>query len=212
MNPLYPIFIKLTDWPVLVIGAGDVARRKIRGLLGHGAQVRVVAMQAHESVLEWAQKSELQLSLRAFEDSDLDGARLVVVATNDTPLNERIAGLCNERGLLLNVVDVPHLCNFYAPSVVDRHPFQIAISTSGQSPALARETRRELEKQYPKELAGYVALLGEYRERAKREAPEAVGRVGEGLAKSEAWELWRNGNEKDALAVLERDYTRLIAS
>ena len=102
-------------------------------------------------------------SLRAFSPDDLDGAFLVVVATNSRTLNERVYHEAQRRGVLCNVVDVPDLCDFFYPSVVRRGDLQIAVSTAGQSPSLAQKIRQQLEKQYGPAYAAWVKELGETR-------------------------------------------------
>jgi precorrin-2 dehydrogenase / sirohydrochlorin ferrochelatase len=162
-NRLFPIFVKLTDRPVLVVGAGTVGTQKIRGLLETGAHIRVVALQASEQVREWARTGQIELSLRAFSSDDLDGIFLAVVATASRSLNERINHESQQRGILCNVVDVPDLCDFFYPSVVQRGDLQIAISTAGQSPSLAQKLRQQLEKQFGPAYATWVSELGETR-------------------------------------------------
>jgi precorrin-2 dehydrogenase/sirohydrochlorin ferrochelatase len=145
------------------VGAGKVGEPKIAGLLETGALIRVVALDASPAVRDWAREGKIELELRAFTPDDLDGAFLAVVATNSRSLNERVYHEAQRRRVLCNVVDVPDLCDFFYPSVVRRGDLQIAISTSGQSPALAQKIRQQLEKQFGPAYAAWVAELGETR-------------------------------------------------
>jgi precorrin-2 dehydrogenase/sirohydrochlorin ferrochelatase len=163
VTSLFPMFLKLKGKRCLVVGAGNVGEPKIEGLLGTGAQVRVVALQASPAVREWAQTGKIELELRAFTADDLRDVFLAVVATSSRTLNERIYHDAQVRGVLCNVVDVPDLCDFFYPSVVRRGDLQIAVSTAGQSPSLAQKIRQQLEKQFGPGYAAWVAELGETR-------------------------------------------------
>jgi precorrin-2 dehydrogenase / sirohydrochlorin ferrochelatase len=160
---LFPMFLKLEGRPVLVVGAGKVGELKIAGLLETGARIRVVAQEASIAVRDWAAEGRINLELRAFTPSDLDGAFLAVVATSSRTLNEQIYSEAQQRGILCNVVDVPDLCDFYYPAVVRRGDLQIAVSTAGQSPSLAQKIRLQLEKQFGPAYAAWVAELGDTR-------------------------------------------------
>ena len=163
MTNLFPMFLKLEGKQCLVVGAGKVGEPKIAGLLETGARIRIVAIEASPSVREWARAGLLELELRPFNASDLEGAFLAVVATNSRNLNERVYLEAQSRGVLCNVVDVPDLCDFFYPAVVRRGDLQIAVSTAGHSPSLAQTIRKQLEKQFGPAYAAWVAELGETR-------------------------------------------------
>jgi precorrin-2 dehydrogenase len=163
VTSLFPMFIKLNDRSCLVVGAGSIGEQKIGGLLETGARIRVVAIDATTAVREWAREGKVQLELRPYRSSDLEGVFLTVVATSSRTLNERIYGEAQAKRVLCNVVDVPDLCDFYYPSVVRRGDLQIAVSTAGQSPSLAQKIRQQLEKQFGPGYAYWVAELGETR-------------------------------------------------
>jgi precorrin-2 dehydrogenase len=163
MKSLFPMFLKLEGRPCLVVGAGNVAAGKIGGLIDTGARVVVVATRVLPAIRQWAETGQIDLQLRPFSAADLDGMFLAVVATASADLNNKIHQEAQRRGVLCNVVDVPELCDFYYPAVVRRGDLQIAISTSGQSPALARRLREQLEKQFGPAYAEWVAELGETR-------------------------------------------------
>ena len=132
---LFPVFLKLTDRPCLVVGAGRVGEPKIESLLAAGAAVKVVAPEATGAVAQWARAGKIDWQARRFEPSDLEGVFLVVVATSSRELNDSVYREAQARGVLCNVVDDPPHCDFYYPAVVNRGQLQIAISTNGQSPA-----------------------------------------------------------------------------
>jgi precorrin-2 dehydrogenase/sirohydrochlorin ferrochelatase len=160
---LFPLFLKLENRPCLVVGAGTIAEGKIEGLLEAEAKIQVIAPEATPKVQQWAAEKKLTWQQRNFDPSDLEGMFLVIAATNSPAVHEQIFTEAQRRGVLCNVVDVPHLCDFYYPAVVRRGPLQIAISTSGESPALAQRLRKELEIQFGPEYEGWVRALGEAR-------------------------------------------------
>jgi precorrin-2 dehydrogenase/sirohydrochlorin ferrochelatase len=125
--------------------------------------VRVIATRALSTVAQWAEAGQIELQLRPFSPDDLDGIFLTVVATASPDLNREIYRVARRRGVLCNVVDVPELCDFYYPAIVRRGDLQIAISTNGQSPALAKRLREQLEQQFGPAYAEWVADLGETR-------------------------------------------------
>ncbi len=163
MNSLFPMFMKLTGRQCLVVGAGRVGEPKIGGLIDTGAHIRVVAIEATQTVREWARTGKIELELRVFSANDLDGAFLAIVATASRSLNELVDREAQRRGVLCNVVDVPDYCDFFYPAVVRRGDLQIAISTSGQSPSLAQKLRQQLERQFGPGYGTWVAELGETR-------------------------------------------------
>jgi len=160
---LFPMFVKLAGKQVLVVGAGKVGEPKIGGLIDTGASIHVVAIEASGQVREWAREGKIELELRPFVASDLDGKFLAVIATASNELNRRIYRESELRGVLCNVVDVPEYCDFFYPAVVRRGDLQIAISTAGQSPSLAQKLRQQLERQFGEGYTAWVEQLGETR-------------------------------------------------
>jgi len=160
---LFPMFLKLTGRPCLVVGAGSVGEGKIRTLLPTGASLRVVAHHATPAVVKWAKSGRIAWEARSFTPADLEGVFLVIAATSSVEVNDIVFREAQRRGVLCNAVDDPVRCDFYYPAVVRRGSLQIAISTEGQSPALAQRLRRELENQFGPEYAGWVEHLGEER-------------------------------------------------
>ena len=163
MTSLFPMFLKLAGKHCLVVGAGKVGEPKIGSLIDTGARIHVVALQASDTVREWADAGKIQLELRAFSEQDLDGKFLAVVATASNNLNELIYREAERRGVLCNVVDVPDYCDFFYPAVVRRGDLQIAISTAGKSPSLAQKLRQQLERQFGPGYADWLEQLGETR-------------------------------------------------
>ncbi|MGA8221648.1 MAG: bifunctional precorrin-2 dehydrogenase/sirohydrochlorin ferrochelatase, partial [Candidatus Acidiferrales bacterium] len=140
---LLPIFVKLADRPCLVVGAGEIAAAKIASLLESGARVTVVAPRANAEVQNLAAAGKLKWSPREFARAELDGIFLVIAATSDPEVNRAVFLEAQRRGILVNSVDDPPHCDFYFAAVVRRGDLQIAISTAGESPAVAQRLRQE---------------------------------------------------------------------
>jgi precorrin-2 dehydrogenase / sirohydrochlorin ferrochelatase len=162
---LFPMFLKLAERPCLVVGAGNIAESKIASLLEADARVRVVAPEATQQVRSWARSKRIEWHQRRFHASDLEEMFLVVAATSSRELHEQVFKEAARGGVLCNIVDVPELCDFYYPAVVQRGALQIAVSTAGQSPALAQRLRKELEEQFGPEYGEWLEHLGEAREK-----------------------------------------------
>jgi uroporphyrin-III C-methyltransferase/precorrin-2 dehydrogenase/sirohydrochlorin ferrochelatase len=160
---LLPIFLKLEGRRVLLVGAGNVALEKIGSLLKTGLKLRVVAPQARAEIRNLAAEGKLELVVREFEPSDLDGNYLVIAATDSPEVNTTVYCEAVERDIPCNSVDDIPNCDFFFGSVVSRGDLQIAISTAGESPALAQRLRREIDEQLPEDLGGWLAQLGELR-------------------------------------------------
>jgi precorrin-2 dehydrogenase / sirohydrochlorin ferrochelatase len=160
---LFPILVKLKKRKCVVIGAGKIAAAKASGLLRNGARVVVIAPRATAWIQSQARAGKLSWQQRKFSAGDVAGAFLVIAATNSNSTNEAVFRACTVQGVLCNVVDDPERCDFFYPAVVRRGPLQIAISTSGRSPALARRLRIELERQFGPEYGAWVEHVGEMR-------------------------------------------------
>jgi precorrin-2 dehydrogenase/sirohydrochlorin ferrochelatase len=177
MPPLYPIFLDLSARRVLVVGAGEVASRKIAALLEAGASVLVVAPEAAPFVRLQAEHGALEWRARPFADGDVEGASLAVAAASDPSVNRAAREACRRRGVPCNVVDVPELCDFHVPAVVDRGPIRIAISTGGRCPAFAGRLRRDVEAAVGERHARALEAVAALRERLKARADlDAAGR------------------------------------
>lgn len=173
---LLPIWIRLERRPVLVVGAGTVALAKIESLRPTGAEITVVAPAAAPQFLELVENGELTWHPRAFRPADLDGVFLVIAATNDSAVNREVYEEALRRNVLCNAVDDPPNCDFYFGSVVARGDLQIAISTAGESPALAQRLRREIDEQLPRDLGPWLTELGALRREVRASVPAGPAR------------------------------------
>ena len=161
---LLPIFVKLRDRLVVVVGGGAIAQGKIEGLLAADARVRVVAPQVTPAIAQWLAQGKVEWQAKTFAPADLDGAFLVIAATSAPGVNEAVFSEADVRGILCNAVDDIEHCHFYYGSVVQRGDLQIAVSTNGKSPALAQRLRLLLEKQFGPEYELWLEWLGAARE------------------------------------------------
>jgi siroheme synthase-like protein len=168
-----------------------------------GALVTVVAPEASEKMRLVAEQGLVAWRARGFEPGDVEGARLVIAATPSREVNEQVAAAAREAGTWVNVADDPELSTFYLPSVLDRSPLKVAVSTSGASPAYAREIRKRFERLFDPEAGEFVQLLGSMREKARRVDPERVGEIGQALVESGAEEAWLEGDRERAREMLE---------
>lgn len=173
---LYPLFADLSGLPVLVIGGGVVAERKIEALLAAGAQVRVGARELCSTLQGWVEQGRIAYLGESFQPGWLDEVWLVIAATDDRALNQQIAGLAQQRRIFANVVDDTELSRFQVPAVVDRSPLTIAISTAGAAPALARRVRELLESVLDHALGELIALAQGYRAQITRRLPDMARR------------------------------------
>jgi uroporphyrin-III C-methyltransferase/precorrin-2 dehydrogenase/sirohydrochlorin ferrochelatase len=169
---LYPLFADIQNRRVIVVGGGAVAERKARSLLAAGGRVHAGAPAFTDGLQHLAQQGDIEICQGEFEPDWLDGAWLVVAATDDRPLNRRIAALCHEKKIFINVVDDPALSSFQVPSIVDRSPMLIAISSSGVAPVLARRVRERIESLFDHSLGALAALAGKYRPAIRRSRPQ----------------------------------------
>ena len=203
----FPIFMDLRDRPVLVVGGGEVAARKIGQLQRAGARIRLVAPQLAPQVARLVAESDsLTHQARTFEADDLAGVELVIAATDDRQVNESVSAAARARGIPVNVVDNPDLCSFIVPSVLDRSPVVIAVSTGGASPVLARHLRARLESMIPSAFGRLAALAEEYRGRvrARFDSGDQRRRFWEQVLQGPVAELVFAGREAEARHRLER--------
>jgi uroporphyrin-III C-methyltransferase / precorrin-2 dehydrogenase / sirohydrochlorin ferrochelatase len=172
----FPVFFDLTAQRVLVVGGGEVALRKVDLLQRCGASITLVAPQIHPELEKRASGGSLTLAIREFEPADLEGARLVIVATSRRAINRWIANLSESRGIPVNVVDDREASRFIVPAIIDRDPVLVAVSTGGASPVLARRLRERLETAIPKKLGKFAAWLQTLRGPARRRLREGGAR------------------------------------
>jgi siroheme synthase-like protein len=160
---LLPIFLKLAGRRCLLVGAGEVALQKIPPLLAAEARLRVIAPEVKAEIAGLAAVGRIEIVQREFVESDLEGFFLAIAATDVPAVNAAVFRGAVERNILCNSVDDPPHCDFYFGSVVARGDLQIAISTAGESPALAQRLRREIDEQLPDDLGPWLHELGELR-------------------------------------------------
>tara|TARA_R110002167_G_scaffold95304_1_gene253912 strand:+ start:185 stop:1603 length:1419 start_codon:yes stop_codon:yes gene_type:complete len=163
-----PLFFDLKTKPCLLVGGGTVALRKAELLCRAGARVRVVAPKLRESLTEMVQVHQGEALQQAYSADFLEGMTLVVAATDDPALNQQVHRDARERGIPVNVVDQPALCDFIFPAIVDRSPLMVAVSSGGNAPVLARLVRARLEALLPQSYAQLGRLMGAFRERVKQ--------------------------------------------
>ena len=166
---LYPVNLVVKGQHCLVVGGGEVAARKVRSLLTCGANVTVAAPQLHPHLLEDVRKKRIRWTRHTFRSTDLKRQFLVIAATDTHALNTKISAAARRYRILVNAVDQPKDCTFTVPSVVRRGSLAIAISTNGASPALSKQIRRQLSKQYGPEFGRFLKRMAEVRKDALKE-------------------------------------------
>lgn len=160
----YPAFLDLRGAPCLVVGGGQVGERKVKTLLDCGAVVHLVSPELTPYLEERVREGRVLRVGAEFDPAQMEGMFLVIGATDNAEVNQRISVEARARHLLCNIVDRPRECNFIVPSTIHRGDLTIAVSTAGKSPALAKKIREDLEKSYPNSYADYLTLLGRIRE------------------------------------------------
>jgi precorrin-2 dehydrogenase len=171
-TPFYIACLKLTQRRCVVVGGGEVGLEKVEGLLACNAEVSLIAPAAHDALDEYAREGSIRWERRPYAGpADLEGAFLVIAATDDTEVNIAVFDDAERRAMLVNIVDVPPLCNFILPAIVRNGPLAIAISTAGASPALAKRMKAEIEADYGEPYARLAVLLNEARGWAKGTLP-----------------------------------------
>ncbi|MDH7576331.1 MAG: bifunctional precorrin-2 dehydrogenase/sirohydrochlorin ferrochelatase [Bacillota bacterium] len=197
---LYPVCLKLEGQRCLVVGGGKVAQRKVGGLKECGALIFLVSPEITPKLAQAAGRGEFQYFRRGFEACDLEGMRVVIAATDNKALNEQIARMCEERGILVNVADNPALSTFFVPAHFHRGPLCISVSTGGRSPLLARRIREFLQSEIGPEFGDLALLLGTLRERTQTSIPDQFRRqkIFEKILTEDFVRLLKTGN-KDLL-------------
>ncbi len=187
----YPAFLNIEHRSCLVVGGGGVGTRKVDSLLRCGAEVTVVSPEVSERLSKLSEEGKIILKRRAFRDADLDGMFLVFGATDNSALNRRIQQNMERRRGLCNIADQPKLGNFMVPSVIRRGGLTIAISTSGKSPAMARQLRQQLEAMFGSEYGLLLDLMGAIRAKLLEgeHAPERHKALFEQLIQSDLLEM-----------------------
>jgi uroporphyrin-III C-methyltransferase/precorrin-2 dehydrogenase/sirohydrochlorin ferrochelatase len=200
-----PIFMNIRDQQCLVVGGGQVAARKVYLIDRAGGKVKVVSPELCDELGRWAKAGDLEHVAREFVPEDVEGAQLIIAATDNPKVNETVSELAKARGVPVNVVDNPKLCSFIMPSIIDRTPVQIAISTGGASPVLARLLRARLETFIPAAYGRLAELLERFRGKVKARFPgtEEIRRFWEGILEGPIADMLVAGKDKEAEQALE---------
>ncbi|MBU3913928.1 siroheme synthase CysG [bacterium] len=203
-----PVFFNLKDQLCLVIGGDENAAGKISLLLKAKARVKVIAPKLCPAVEEIKKNKKIEYQSEEVSESDLDNCKLVIVSTGDDELREKISKRAKEKNIPVNVVDHPDLCSFTMPSIIDRSPLLIAVSTGGTSPTLARIIRSRLEAMLPQSYGRLASLIGGFREKSKelnKGRPERRDFWNKVFA-SPIIETFLSGKEDEARDALQREF------
>lgn len=172
----FPVFIELNGRRVLVVGAGEIAERKVESLVAAEAEVTVVSPEATANLHGMARRGAIRLLERPFEESDLAGAVLVITATDRPEVQRQVVQAGRAKGILVNTVDIPEMCDFIVPAVVRRGDVVAAISTSGRSPALAAALKSKVAEVVTEDAGRAAAILGLVRDDVHRKFPDSKRR------------------------------------
>src|ERR671937_1944567 len=214
-TPFYIACLRLSGRRCVVVGGGDVGLEKVEGLLACGGDVTLIAPDAGPELADLAAEGSIRWERRAYAGpQDLEGVFIVIACTNDTDVNIAVYDDAERRAMLVNVVDVPPLCNFILPAIVRTGPLAIAISTAGASPALAKRIKRQIADEYGEPYARLAVLLNEARGWAKGTLPTYQDRKEffEGIVNGDPdpVELLRAGDEaavRELIAAAQREHT-----
>jgi precorrin-2 dehydrogenase / sirohydrochlorin ferrochelatase len=204
----YPISLNLSGRACVIVGGGEVAERKVKRLLDCGANVSVISETLTAGLEQLKEAGEIRHIASAYAEPVLDGAFLVFGTTDDADVNETVCRDARQRGILVNIADDPNRCDFILPSFFEQGDLQIAVSTGGNSPALARRVRMDVESLYGPEYEVYLAILGELRKAViSRGRPSAENkRLFEAVVNSDILDKIRRG-ERSQVECLIRDLT-----
>lgn len=207
-TPFYIACLKLKGRRSVVVGAGDIGLEKVEGLLACDGDVTVIAPEALPEIEKLAAEGTIKWERREYESTDIDGAFMAIAATNDTDVNIRVFDDAEAQGKLVNVVDVPPLCNFILPAITRSGPIAIAISTAGASPALAKRMKAEIAEQFGEAYADLAVILNDARGWAKATLPTYNDRKDffEGIVNGDPdpIELLKNGRANELHELIER--------
>ena len=197
MTHLFPVFLNMQERNCLVVGGGQVAERKVLNLLEYKANITVVSPEVTDNLKQLITRHSIVWYNREFIPDDLENMSLVFVATDTGSVNQEVAFLCREKGILINAVDDPPNCDLYIPSILKRGSLTVAISTEGKSPAYAARLRRELEHIITEDHGKLVDILGEQRDRVKETVDDIEVRraIFQAMANSDLLELIQMGAE-----------------
>jgi siroheme synthase-like protein len=207
-TPFYIACLKLTGRRCLVVGGGEIGLEKVEGLLACDGRVVLVAPEVEPELERLAAEGSIEWHRREYRPEDLEATFIAIAATDDTDANIRVYDDAERRAMLVNVVDVPPLCNFILPAILRTGPLAIAISTAGASPALAKRIKRQIAEEYGEPYARLAVLLNEARGWAKGTLPTYQDRKAffEGIVNGDPdpIALLRGGDEAAVREVIER--------
>ena len=216
-TPFYIACLRLSGRRCVVIGGGEIGLEKVEGLLACDADVTLISPEAQPELVQLALEGSIRWERREYQSGDLEGSLIAIAATNDTDLNIRVFEDAESRAMLVNVVDVPPLCNFILPAIVRNGPLAIAISTAGASPALAKRMKREIGELFGEPYANLAVLLNDARGWAKATLPTYQDRKQffEGIVNGEPdpVELLRAGDVegvRDLIETAQRAYVAAV--
>ena len=205
--PYYPIFLDIENRDVVIIGGGIVCERKAETMLKYGAKVTIVAPEFTGVIHQYAKEGQVKLKEKRYDESDLDGASIVIASTDDERVNEQIAHDCRRRKIPVNVVDVTPLCEFIVPAIVEAGNIQIAVSTGGKSPAIARTLKEDLQRAIGPEYSEVNDVLGSLRDAAKRTLPTDIDRKKffDGIIATGVLDMLRKGKRREAYETIAKE-------
>ncbi|PKH68730.1 uroporphyrinogen-III C-methyltransferase [Psychrobacter sp. 4Dc] len=210
----FPLFFKLEDRKVLIVGGGEVALRKADLLSRAGACITILAPDISHELQALLTDSKHEFIYENYNKTYMSGARVIIAATDDETLNHQIHADATELNIPVNVVDTPHLCDFIFPAIIDRNPIVIGISSNGKAPVLARLLRARLETLIPQGYGKLAKLAGEFRSEVKAKIPTLTGRrqFWERAFEGQVSQLMFAGNETEATAQLKADLDSTAAA
>jgi len=205
--PYYPIYIDIEDREVVIVGGGNVCARKVETMLKYGARVTVVSPEFTDEIETWGREGRIELRRKQYDEKDIESANMVIASTDSQRVNEVVAADCRRRRIPVNVVDVTPLCEFIVPAIVESGSVQIAISTGGKSPALARTLKEDLQRFVGPEYAEVNDLLGTLRDGAKSVLPADTDRKRffDGILARGILEMLRRGDRRGAYDIIRRE-------
>tara|TARA_B110000116_G_scaffold58007_1_gene49444 strand:- start:2601 stop:3362 length:762 start_codon:yes stop_codon:yes gene_type:complete len=202
MPTFYPVFLNLTERRCVIIGGGQIAEGKISKLLDSGAKIIVISPDATQGIRGFAERGQIELDLRKYQEGDLQGAFIAIAATNDRMVNQEIFEEAEKQGILLNAVDDMPRCSFIAPSIVEKGPVTVAISTGGASPALARKLREKMEVSSALDWADATSVLSKARQVIKDKQIAVDPQRWQCCMTDELLTMIQAGHENEALDLL----------
>jgi siroheme synthase-like protein len=203
-HPYYPIYLDIENRNVVIVGGGEVCTRKAETMLRYGAKVTIVSPSFTDEIERWAAEGRLTLARKRYESADIEDAHIVIASTDETAVNEQVAADARARRIPVNVVDVTPLCEFIVPAIIEKDGIQIAISTGGKSPALARTLKEDLSRAVGPEYSEINDLLGSLRAAAKQALPTDVDRKNffDGIIARGVLQMLREGRRGEAYRVI----------